>query len=436
MFKKGTLIGILTFGIFFGAANLIFPPSVGLLSGVEFVPALLGFVLSAVGIAVVTLVVGSLNDKGYFAAITEVLSKRFAVCFLSALFLTIGPLFAIPRTATTAFSIGIQPLISEGSPLPLIIFTVVYFISAFVLSWNRSKILDYVGKILTPIFVAMIVILVVMGILKYAHHVPSTTLTAYQNGLAFSEGFLQGYNTLDALAAVAFSTIVIEAMAQLGFKDQKEYRHTIITVGVVVASILSLLYFGLAYLGNQFPVPADILQSDMNKGVYILVQATQAIFGSLAQFFLAVMVIVTCFTTTVGLIVSVATFFNEHFPRFSYQQYVILFTLIGFGIANLGLNTIIQFSVPVLMFLYPITITLVCLIVANHWRVLNKPCVWVTISLVMFVAGVDIAVTTFSLEGLKSYLYYLPLATHSLAWLTPAFVGVVLAMIFSKNKIN
>ena len=136
---------------------------------------------------------------------------------------------------------------------------------------------------------------------------------------------MEGYNTLDALASVAFSVIAVTTLNQLGFKNKKEYISTIWIVGLIVALAFSAMYIGLGYLGNHFPVPAEVIAKG-NPGVYVLSQATQAIFGPTAQIFLAVMVTVTCFTTTAGLIVSTGEFFNNTFPKVSYK------TLLALGI--------------------------------------------------------------------------------------------------------
>ena len=153
MLRKGSLTGLLLFGIFFGAGNLIFPPTLGALSGNQFWPAIAGFVLSGVGIAIVTLIIGTLNPKGYIDEISRKISPVFAIVYLVALYLSIGPFFAIPRTATVSFEVGIAPLLGGmNASLALFIFTLVYFLLAFLIALNPSKILDRIGRILTPIF--------------------------------------------------------------------------------------------------------------------------------------------------------------------------------------------------------------------------------------------------------------------------------------------
>ncbi|MEW4353560.1 branched-chain amino acid transport system II carrier protein [Streptococcus pneumoniae] len=434
MIKKGSLTGLLLFGIFFGAGNLIFPPTLGALSGENFWPAISGFVLSGVGIAVLTLIIGTLNPKGYVSEISRKIAPWFATAYLVALYLSIGPFFAIPRTATTAYEVGIAPLLSGSSNWGLLLFTICYFAAAYLISLNPSKILDLVGRILTPLFAFLIVVLVILGAIKYGNAETLAASGTYMNA-AFGTGFLEGYNTLDALASVAFSVIAVETMNQLGFASKKEYVSTIWVVGIVVALAFSALYVGLGFLGNHFPIPADVMASDANKGVYVLSQATQAIFGPSAQIFLAIMVTMTCFTTTVGLIVSTSEFFVKTFPKFGYKVYATLFTLIGFGIANIGLSAIIQYSVPVLQILYPITIAIVLLVIVNRLVPLSKRGMQITIALVTIIAFATILGNQFNLEGLNQLINSLPFADASLPWLMPALIGLVIAFILPDKQV-
>ena len=274
MAKKGALTGLLLFGIFFGAGNLIFPPTLGAQSGENFLPAIAGFVFSGVGIAVLTLIIGTLNPKGYIYEISKKISPWFATIYLAVLYLSIGPFFAIPRTATTSFEVGISPLLDQANKgLGLIVFTILYFVAAYLIALNPSKILDRIGRILTPVFAILIVVLVILGAFKYGGNAPQAASGAYQTS-AFGAGFLEGYNTLDALASVAFSVIAVQTLKQLGFSSKKEYISTIWVVGIVVTLGFSALYIGLGFLGNHFPVTAEAMQGG-TPGVYILSQATK-----------------------------------------------------------------------------------------------------------------------------------------------------------------
>ena len=433
MLRKGSLTGLLLFGIFFGAGNLIFPPALGVQSGSHFWPAIAGFVLSGVGIAIITLIVGTLNPKGYIHEISHKIAPWFAIVYLVALYLSIGPFFAIPRTATVAYEVGISPLLPKDmTALGLIVFTTIYFAAAYLISLNPSKILDRIGRILTPVFAILIIILIILGAFKYGSTAPQQASAVYAAS-AFGQGFLEGYNTLDALASVAFSVIAVTTLNQLGFKNKKEYVSTIWIVGLIVALAFSAMYIGLGYLGNHFPVPAEVIAKG-NPGVYVLSQATQAIFGPTAQIFLAVMVTVTCFTTTAGLIVSTGEFFNNTFPKVSYKTYATIFTLIGYAIANLGLNAIIQYSVPVLQILYPVTIVIVMIVIVNKFLPLSKIGMQVTVALVTLIALASILGSLFKVKEVMDTINTLPFSQASLPWLLPAFLGIILSLILPDKQ--
>lgn len=434
MIKKGALTGLLLFGMFFGAGNLIFPPQLGLESGPHFWAAIAGFVLSGVGIAILTLVVGASNPKGYMDEISQKIAPWFAIAYLVFLYLSIGPFFAIPRTATTAFSVGIEPMLpADSHTISLFVFTTIYFVLAYIIALNPSKILDSIGRYLTPIFAILIVVLVVLGAFRYGVTAPQPATAEYA-GAAFGAGFLQGYNTLDALASVAFSVVAVATLNQLGFKNRKEYVLTIWVVGILVAMGFSVLYVGLGFLGNHFPLDVAKLPQGGNIGASVLSSATQAIFGPAAQIFLAVMVTVTCFTTTAGLIVSTGEFFHNTFPKLSYKVYATVFTLIGFAIANLGLNAIIQYSLPVLMILYPITITIVMIVIVNKILPLSKPGMQFTIAIVALIAAASVLVPQFKIKGLENMINSLPLAGASLPWLLPALAGIILSLFLPNEQ--
>ncbi|MDU6562190.1 MAG: branched-chain amino acid transport system II carrier protein, partial [Streptococcus sp.] len=216
---------------------------------------------------------------------------------------------------------------------------------------------------------------------------------------------------------------------QLGFKSKKEYISTIWVVGILVGLMFSGLYLGLAFLGNHFPLDTSTLGEGANLGAAVLSSATQAIFGPMSQIFLAVMVTVTCFTTTAGLIVATGEFFNKAFPQVSYKTYAIVFTLIGFAIANLGLNNIIAFSVPVLLILYPITITIVMIVIANKFVALSKPGMQITVGVVTLIALLSVLGNQFKLAGLNAIINFLPLSGASLPWLIPAILLILLSLV-------
>ncbi len=432
MIKKGFLIGLLLFGIFFGAGNLIFPAELGFRAGENFYPAILGFVLSGVGIAIITLVLGTMVRGGYKNEISIKVDPKFATSYLTMLYLAIGPFFAIPRTAGTSFSIGIAPVTGNGR-LPLFIFSAIYFLFAYLIAINPSKLMDRVGKILTPMFAMLIVILIVIGNMNF-HVLNQGEMSTAMSAL--KTGFLEGYNTLDALAAVSFCLIATSSIKTFGFSSKKEYIKIMTVVGIVTAIFFSTLYIGLGALGNKFSIPADVLaDSDINIGTYILSKSSYELFGSFGQVFLGAMTILTCFTTTAGLIVVVSEYFVETFPKFKYKTYVNIFTLIGFAMSNFGLNTIIKISVPVLRILYPITIVIVAIIILNKFVRLSKSGMAITVILTTVFSGIEVMGSVLKVKSINSVMTLFIGGDSGFFWMNIAVLGIVLSLLM-KDKIK
>ena len=420
MIKKGFLIGLLLFGIFFGAGNLIFPAELGFRAGVNFYPAILGFVLSGVGIAIITLVLGTMVKGGYKNEISIKVDPKFATSYLTILYLAIGPFFAIPRTAGTSFSIGIAPVTGNGR-LPLLIFSAIYFLFAYLIAINPSKLMDRVGKILTPMFAMLIIILIAVGNMNF-HALNQGEMSNAMSAL--KTGFLEGYNTLDALASVSFCLIATSSIKTFGFSSKKEYIKIMAIVGIVTAIFFSSLYIGLGALGNKFSVPAEVLADpNTNIGTYILSKSSYELFGSFGQVFLGAMTILTCFTTTAGLIVVVSEYF------------VNIFTFIGFAMSNFGLNTIIKISVPVLRILYPITIVIVAIIILNKFVRLSKSGMAVTVILTTVFSGIEVMGSVLKVKAINTVMSFFIGGDSGFFWINIAVLGIVLSLLL-RDKIK
>lgn len=432
MIKKGFLIGLLLFGIFFGAGNLIFPAELGFRAGGNFSPAMFGFVLSGVGIAIITLVVGTMVNGGYKRELSIKVSPIFSKAYLTILYLAIGPFFAIPRTAGTSFSIGLAPVTGNGR-LPLFIFSAVYFLFAYIIAINPSKLMDRVGKVLTPMFAMLIIILIIVGNLNF-HTVNVGEMSGSMEAL--KRGFFEGYNTLDALASVSFCLIATSSIKTFGFSSKKEYIKIMAVVGTVTAIFFSSLYIGLGALGNKFSIPADVLKdSNTNIGTYILSKSSYELFGNFGQIFLGVMTILTCFTTTAGLIVAVSEFFAETFPKFGYKVYVNVFTIIGFAMSGFGLNNIIKISIPVLMILYPITIVVVAIVILNKFIKLSKKGMRLTIIMTTAASTIEVLVSTLNLKTVKSLISVFIGGNSGFLWVNFVVLGIVLSLLL-RDKIK
>lgn len=433
-------IGSMLFGLFFGAGNLIFPVHMGQEAGTNILPATLGFLVTGIGLPFLGVVaIGVSKSDGLFDLASRV-HPIYGIFMTVALYMTIGPFFALPRTGTVSYEIGIAPYLpSQYQTLGLLLFTVIFFAIALAFSMKPTKILTWVGKILNPLFLVFLAILIVTAFLKPMGVISEAAVHGNYVTEPFITGFTQGYNTMDALASLAFGIIVVQTIKGLGVRNPSNIAIDTIKSGIVSVILMAVIYGSLAYIGatsvGQFEVSEN--------GGIALAQIAQHYFGSFGSVLLAIIVTVACLKTAIGLITACSETFCEMFPNsFSYRTYVILFTLLACGIANVGLTKIISLSIPVLMFLYPLAITLIFLALLSP-LFKNRQVVYVTTTI--FTIFVSIADGLNALPaGIKSisfidnilafYSRYLPLFDIGMGWVFPAILGLIIGWIISLVK--
>lgn len=433
-------IGSMLFGLFFGAGNLIFPVHMGQEAGTNILPATLGFLVTGIGLPFLGVVaIGVSKSDGLFDLASRV-HPIYGIFMTVALYMTIGPFFALPRTGTVSYEIGIAPYLpSQYQTIGLLLFTVIFFAIALAFSMKPTKILIWVGKILNPLFLVFLAILIVTAFLKPMGVISEAAVHGNYVTEPFITGFTQGYNTMDALASLAFGIIVVQTIKGLGVRNPSNIAIDTIKSGIVSVILMAVIYGSLAYIGatsvGQFEVSEN--------GGIALAQIAQHYFGSFGSVLLAIIVTVACLKTAIGLITACSETFCEMFPNsFSYRTYVILFTLLACGIANEGLTKIISLSIPVLMFLYPLAITLIFLALLSP-LFKNRQVVYVTTTI--FTIFVSIADGLNALPaGVKSisfidnilafYSRYLPLFDIGMGWVFPAILGLIIGWIISLVK--
>ncbi|MEF9938109.1 branched-chain amino acid transport system II carrier protein [Carnobacterium sp.] len=433
-------IGSMLFGLFFGAGNLIFPVHMGQEAGTNILPATLGFLVTGIGLPFLGVVaIGVSKSDGLFDLASRV-HPIYGIFMTVALYMTIGPFFALPRTGTVSYEIGIAPYLpSQYQTIGLLLFTVIFFAIALAFSMKPTKILIWIGKILNPLFLVFLAILIVTAFLKPMGVISEAAVHGNYVTEPFITGFTQGYNTMDALASLAFGIIVVQTIKGLGVRNPSNIAIDTIKSGIVSVILMAVIYGSLAYIGatsvGQFEVSEN--------GGIALAQIAQHYFGSFGSVLLAIIVTVACLKTAIGLITACSETFCEMFPNsFSYRTYVILFTLLACGIANVGLTKIISLSIPVLMFLYPLAITLIFLALLSP-LFKNRQVVYVTTTI--FTIFVSIADGLNALPaGVKSisfidnilafYSRYLPLFDIGMGWVFPAILGLIIGWIISLVK--
>ena len=352
-------IGSMLFGMFFGAGNLIFPIHLGQEAGRNVFIAIIGFILTATGLPFLGVLGIGLAGKENMFSLVKLVSKIWAYFFTILVYLTIGPFFAIPRTATVSYEIGIAPMIPKSyNQLGLFIFTLIFFLIALYISLNPGKLLVWIGKILNPLFLILIGILIIRAILLPMGNISAITpQESYQN-MAFFKGLTDGYNTMDAIASLAFGIIVVNTIKDFKVTKTKDIVFCIVKVGAICSLLMIIIYLGLSIIGAMSVGKFEISE---NGGI-ALAQIAKYYLGDFGNIILAILITVACIKTAIGLICSISDIFKEMFPTsFSYKTYAIIFTVMSTVIANVGLTNIIKYSIPVLFFLYPIIIVTIFL---------------------------------------------------------------------------
>ncbi|SDZ40356.1 branched-chain amino acid:cation transporter, LIVCS family [Proteiniborus ethanoligenes] len=441
-FQQNLLIGSLLFGLFFGAGNLIFPVHMGQLAGSHVLLATIGFLITGVGLPMLGIAASALSESESLFDMGRPVSSGYAILFTCLLYLTIGPLFAIPRTATVAFEVGMHPFIAqEHLKLGLFIFSLIFFALTLYYSLRPGRILDWVGKYLTPVFLVLLSILLIATYVKPMGQVNQYLPQGNYITKPLFTGLIDGYNTMDALASLAFAIIIISNIKKLGIKNPRSIAIETCKSGLFSVVGMTIIYASLAYMGAT---SLGSVSSAKNGGI-ILSMVSNHYFGFVGQILLAAIVGVACLKTAIGLITSCSEMFSEMFPKsISYRSYAVIFTLISFIIANFGLNNIIQLSIPVLMFLYPLAITLILLSLLTPFIHKQSDVYKWTTGLTIIAAFFDLCKAlpepmqnNVAVKHIVAFAHrYLPGFDYGFGWVLPALIGFVIGLIIWKVRIK
>lgn len=437
------LIGSMLFGMFFGAGNLIFPVHLGQEAGSNVIIAMIGFLITGIGLPFLGVVaIGVSKSDGLFGLASRI-HPLYSYCMTVLLYLTIGPFFAIPRTGSVSYEIGLAPYIAKDyQMLGLAGFTFLFFLIAFIFSLKPNKILIWIGKILNPLFLIFLAFLVIISFVSPMGTISGAAIHGVYTTEPFFKGFTEGYNTMDALASLAFGIIVVQTIKNLGVQSARNIAISTAKAGIVSVLLMGIIYSCLAYIGAT-----SVAQYELSaNGGIALTQIAHYYFGSAGSILLAIIVTLACLKTAIGLITACSETFHELFPNsLSYRSYVILFTLLSCLIANVGLTQIIALSIPVLMFLYPLAITLIILTFLSplfkHRQivyVLTTICTLFASVADAFNAMPDAIKNETVIQNLLGFYHtFLPFFDIGMGWVIPMVVGLALGWLiglFQKNS--
>ena len=409
------VVSVMLFALFFGAGNLIFPPFLGQNAGRNTLPAMAGFLATAVILPVLGVVVVARFDG--LERLGQQVDKRFALVFTVLIYISIGPGLGIPRAASVPFEMAVAPYLPEGAKASLWMagYSLVFFLVALWLCLNPGKLVNRIGRGLTPALLTLLALLFVFFLFR-----GETEVAAPQDSYAAApllKGFTEGYNTMDTIAALNFGLVISTTLGSFGLREKRDRMRYTILAGVLAGAILVLVYAMLSYMG----MCSSGVYAVQENGAWTLRCIVYQVFGSTGAVLLAAIFTLACLTTCVGLINSISQYFSMLFKKVSYRAWVYIITFFSFLICNLGLNMILSISVPILNAIYPVSIVLILLGLSHDLWKRNR------FVYPMTVLGTAVVSTLYALSdagvplgALETALHKLPLYKLGFGWLCVA----------------
>ena len=420
--KDILLTGFALFAMLFGAGNLIFPPMLGYETSSSWILTMLAFIITGVGfpfLGILSVSIAGNGIKDFANRVSPIFSTIFAILSI----LAIGPMLAIPRTGATAYEITFLYNGME-SPIYKYIYLICYFGIVILFSLRANKVIERVGKILTPILLILLFLIIIKGIFF-------TNLSIKPDIYphAFKRGFLEGYQTMDTIASIAYAGIILKAIkSDRSLTHEQEFLF-LIKSGLVAIISLALIYGGFALVGAKMH---SVLATD--DKIELLVKTTSYLLGNYGIFVLAICVAGACLTTAIGLVATVGEFFSS-ITSFKYENIVIFTVIISFLLSILGVESIINISVPILVFIYPVMISLILLNLFGKY--IKNDYVYKGVVLFTGIIGLIESLETLGIKNYytKSVLEILPFSDYGLTWLFPGIIGYILfSLMFRKAK--
>ena len=410
--KDAIVIGFALFSMFFGAGNLIFPGFLGNALGSSFFTGMIGFVITGVGLPLLAILACSKGD-GSFESIASKIGPKFVIIFTTILFMAIGPLLAVPRTAATTFEISVYPFFPK---VPAVVVIALYFIINLIFVLKRSSIVDTIGKFLTPALLILLIVLIVKGMF-----IPLGELVDTNAQNVFSNSLIEGYQTMDAIAALLFAAIITNSLKDKGY-TKKDMPSMIFKSGLVAAIGLAFVYGGLMYIGAQ---TTTIASSDLGKTGLLLFIA-ESILGAMGPIVIGLAMGLACLSTSIGLITAGGDFFEKvSNGKLKYKFNTIAISLVSFLVALLGVDRIVTYSSPILSLLYPVSITIIATTLLSKWLTNIRAIrlgVYTSLlfSLLLLLPGLNLS--------------FLPLSSIGFGWVIPTILAIVVGYIIFKDK--
>ncbi len=418
--RDSVIVGLAMFAVFFGAGNLIFPPQIGFHAGRGWDAALLGLLITGMLLPVLSVVALGLRG-GTVERLCAPIAPWFGSALLGVTMLGLAWLIAVPRTASVAFETGFRTLAPALDPgVGIWLFVPLFFVVSTYFALDRSRVIDRIGRVLTPLLLGLLGIIVIWSIVAPLG-VPADTGAA----APFRLGLLTGYQTGDVFGGIMFGIIFIEAFRDRGYTPGPRYTAALWGMALVTFLGLFFVYGGLEYLGAT---GSGVLGSDVPQAG-LLTALVGKLAGGIGANTLAVAVLLACLTTAVGATAVLGEYIQKWTRgRVSYRAGVLAVSLTSLVQAFGGVDYIVALAEPIFLLLYPVGIAIVILgLLPRRW--LNDG-VWKGATLVAILMGVyDLAASLAGKFGaalpatLQAVHDAIPLASAGFAWLVPAMLG-------------
>ena len=439
--RQKILVAGTLFGMFFGAGNLIFPVHLGQMAGQNALPAIIGFIITAVGIPILGVAAIGITHSDGLQTLSGKVGKGYGIFFTCLLYLTIGPLFAIPRCATVSFTTGITPLLGADSPerLYLLLFSAVFFAFVLFFSLRPGKITVWIGKIINPLFLFFFAVLMLAALLAPGAAVSAVEPVEAYRSDAFFPALIEGYGTMDAIAGLAFGIVVIDVIRRMGVDNDDTIAEDVLSSGLLTGALMALIYVVSIVVGAQ---SRGLFELSENGGI-ALTQIAGHYLGGVGLFILAFTITFACLKTSIGLVTACAeTFSKMTNGKISYRSWAILFTVFSFAVSNIGLSAIIEYSIPMLMLIYPPAIALILLAFLGKFFAHDRT-VYIATMIGTWAAAIFDCMKTLP-APVQAALHldapiafaaaHLPLFDKNLGWLLPAVIGFAAGMAIRASR--
>lgn len=434
--KQFILVSLFIFGMFFGAGNLIFPIQLGEVFREEWFSGLIGLLLSACLIPYLGLIALAQTKSVSIYNFAQPLGRRFALFFMVLIHLSLSLLIATPRTAALSYQFSFGYLLQDSpyDRLGLVIFVALYFLLCYYLSLNPKKMMNIVGKILSPLLVALIILVVAMQAVKPIGTIPPARPSQI-NGDALAHGFVQGYGTMDAIAALAFGVAIFNALHRLGMDLDHGFPKALAKTSALSWVLIALIYIAFVLLGTATAAeygPAE------NGGLAIM-QLVHFYFGNPGLVIIACIAFFADMTTALSLMSAFAEDFSTQLPVLSYKGWLRVSALVSFLVATVGLDQIIAWAVPLLSFMYPLALALILPALFSprfgYDPLVYKGSVALSIIPAIFEGLATLPVQPEAIRKItKVYQSFMPLAKLGMSWLLPALIGMTIGWIQHRRK--